>query len=373
MKKKIIAMLLSVVMAVSLTACGSGSGAGKEKDTNISSELTYDHSMELTYAEEFSVDYYNDGYALATVADDGRYLIVPEGKEAPDDLAKDIIVLKQPLTNIYLVASAVMDMFVSIDALDSIRFSSQKEDGWYIEAAKQEMEAGNIIYAGKYSAPDYEQILSEGCGLAIENTMIYHTPEVKEQLEKFNIPVSIDTYKAKVARAAVEAGAGLINDIWGFKGDPNMAETAAALRVPCCVMHNRNLETHPYHNLMEDVLNDLKESIRLGLDAGVRPEHIITDPGIGFGKTLEDNLLVMKHLERLKELGYPILLGTSRKSMIGLTLSLPVEERVEGTVATTVFGVMKGCSFVRVHDVKENYRAMKMTEAMIYAKESNRM
>lgn len=198
-------------------------------------------------------------------------------------------------------------------------------------------------------------------------------PYIRAVREKFNIPVSIDTYKAKVARAAVEAGAGLINDIWGFKGDPKMAETAAALRVPCCVMHNRNLETHPYHNLMEDVLNDLKESIRLGLDAGVRPEHIITDPGIGFGKTLEDNLLVMKHLERLKELGYPILLGTSRKSMIGLTLSLPVEERVEGTVATTVFGVMKGCSFVRVHDVKENYRAMKMTEAMIYAKESNRM
>lgn len=198
-------------------------------------------------------------------------------------------------------------------------------------------------------------------------------PYIRAIREKFNIPVSIDTYKAKVARAAVEAGAGLINDIWGFKGDPKMAETAAALRVPCCVMHNRNLETHPYHNLMEDVLNDLKESIRLGLDAGVRPEHIITDPGIGFGKTLEDNLLVMKHLERLKELGYPILLGTSRKSMIGLTLSLPVEERVEGTVATTVFGVMKGCSFVRVHDVKENYRAMKMTEAMIYAKESNRM
>ena len=108
MKKKITAMLLSVVMAVSLTACGSGSGVGKEKDTNISSELTYDHSMELTYAEEFSVDYYNDGYALATVADDGRYLIVPEGKEAPDDLAKDIIVLKQPLTNIYLVASIGM-------------------------------------------------------------------------------------------------------------------------------------------------------------------------------------------------------------------------------------------------------------------------
>ena len=223
-----------------------------------------------------------------------------------------------------------------------------------------------IDIGGESTRPGYQKVTEDE---EIERVV----PYIRAVREKFNIPVSIDTYKAKVARAAVEAGAGLINDIWGFKGDPKMAETAAALRVPCCVMHNRNLETHPYHNLMEDVLNDLKESIRLGLDAGVRPEHIITDPGIGFGKTLEDNLLVMKHLERLKELGYPILLGTSRKSMIGLTLSLPVEERVEGTVATTVFGVMKGCSFVRVHDVKENYRAMKMTEAMIYAKESNRM
>lgn len=224
-----------------------------------------------------------------------------------------------------------------------------------------------IDIGGESTRPGYQKVVTED--EEIERVV----PYIRAVREKFNIPVSIDTYKAKVARAAVEAGAGLINDIWGFKGDPKMAETAAALRVPCCVMHNRNLETHPYHNLMEDVLNDLKESIRLGLDAGVRPEHIITDPGIGFGKTLEDNLLVMKHLERLKELGYPILLGTSRKSMIGLTLSMPVEERVEGTVATTVFGVMKGCSFVRVHDVKENYRAMKMTEAMIYAKESNRI
>lgn len=226
-----------------------------------------------------------------------------------------------------------------------------------------------IDIGGESTRPGYQKYQKVTEDEEIERVV----PYIRAVREKFNIPVSIDTYKAKVARAAVEAGAGLINDIWGFKGDPKMAETAAALRVPCCVMHNRNLETHPYHNLMEDVLNDLKESIRLGLDAGVRPEHIITDPGIGFGKTLEDNLLVMKHLERLKELGYPILLGTSRKSMIGLTLSLPVEERVEGTVATTVFGVMKGCSFVRVHDVKENYRAMKMTEAMIYAKESNRI
>lgn len=192
MKKNIMSVLLSMVMAVSLMACGSDPSSKKEKNTDISAELTYDHSMELTYAEEFSVDYYNDGYALTTIADDGRYLIVPEGKEAPEDLAEDIVVIKQPLNHIYLVASAVMDMFASIDALDTIRFSALKEDGWYIEGAKQAMEAGDILYAGKYSAPDYEQILAEGCGLAIENTMIYHTPEVKEQLEKFGIPVMVD-------------------------------------------------------------------------------------------------------------------------------------------------------------------------------------
>jgi len=188
MKKKIAAGIVSVVLAISLTACGSA-GRMSEKNTEISKELEYDHSMELEYAEEFSVDYYQDGYALVTIADDGQYLVVPEGKTAPDDLSKDITVLQQPLHNIYLVASSVMDMFVSLDALDSVRFSALKADSWYIEAAKEAMEAGDILYAGKYSAPDYEQILSENCELAIENTMISHTPEVKEQLEKFGVPV----------------------------------------------------------------------------------------------------------------------------------------------------------------------------------------
>ena len=118
--------------------------------------------------------------------------MVPEGKEAPADLAKDITVLQQPIQNIYLVASAVMDMFVSLDALDTIRFSGTKTEGWYIDAAKAAMENGDILYAGKYSAPDYEQILAQNCGLAIENTMISHTPEVQEQLEKFGIPVLVD-------------------------------------------------------------------------------------------------------------------------------------------------------------------------------------
>lgn len=192
-------------------------------------------------------------------------------------------------------------------------------------------------------------------------------PYIEEIRRRFAVPVSIDTYKAKVARAAVEAGAGLVNDIWGLKGDPDMAQTVAELQVPCCLMHNRNLEEQPYEDFMADVLNDLQESVDMGLRAGINKEMIITDPGVGFGKTLEHNLSVMKHLEELQTLGYPVLLGTSRKSMIGLTLELPVEERLEGTLATTVLGVMKGAMFFRVHDVRENFRVMKMAEAMLRA------
>lgn len=217
-----------------------------------------------------------------------------------------------------------------------------------------------IDIGGESTRPGYLRVTEEE---EIERVI----PYIEAVRKKFNIPVSIDTYKARVANEAVLAGAGLINDIWGFKGDAKMAETAAKADVPCCIMHNRNLSERPYGNVVEDVLNDLRESIETGLRAGVKKEHIITDPGIGFGKTLGDNLVVMNHVERLLELGYPVLLGTSRKSMIGLSLDLPVEERVEGTAATTVMGVMKGCSFVRVHDIKENYRAMKMTEAIIHS------
>lgn len=164
----------------------------EKRNTDISKDLTYDHSMELEYAKMFAVDYYQNDYALVTIADDGKYLIVPEGESVPEDMDKDITVLQQPIQNIYLAASAAMDMFVATDALDAVRFSSLKADGWYIEEAKKAMEDGDIIYAGKYSAPDYEMILNENCGLAIENTMILHTPEVKEQMEKFNIPVLVD-------------------------------------------------------------------------------------------------------------------------------------------------------------------------------------
>lgn len=192
-KKRFAAVLLMIAAVCLLTGCGGGEApeAG-EIDRDISASLTYESSMELTYAEKFSVDYYTDDYALVTIPEDGRFLVVPEGKEAPEDLDDDITVLKKPLENIYLVASAVMDMFVSLDALDSVRFSALKTDSWYIEEAKAAMEAEDILYAGQYSAPDYERILAENCKLAIENTMIYHTPEVKEQLEKFGIPVMVD-------------------------------------------------------------------------------------------------------------------------------------------------------------------------------------
>ena len=192
MKKKLMALLLCLAMCLGLTACGAGGSGTAENSTDISDELTYTDSTKLEYAQKFTIDNYEGGYSLITITDGGRFLVVPEDKEAPEDLAKDITVLQQPIQNIYLVASAVMDMFVSLDALDSIRFSGTKADGWYIDAAKAAMENGSILYAGKYSAPDYEQILAENCGLAIENTMISHTPEVQEQLDKFGIPVLID-------------------------------------------------------------------------------------------------------------------------------------------------------------------------------------
>ena len=192
MRKRGMVLLLSLLLLLT-AACSSGEGgADGERNTDISAELEYEDSMELLYAEKFSVDYYTGGFSLVTVNGSERYLVVPEGKESPGDLAEDITVLYQPLDRIYLVASAVMDMFISMDSLDVIRFTGTKAASWYLEEAREAVETGDILYAGNYSAPDYEQILAEGCDLAIENTMVYHTPEVKDQLEKFGIPVMVD-------------------------------------------------------------------------------------------------------------------------------------------------------------------------------------
>ena len=165
-------------------------GCGSQAE---SAGLVYERSMDLQYAKNFSVDYYEGGYTmLTTTIDGGRFLLVPEGKEVPEGLDADIKVLQCPIDNLYLVASAAMDMFDSIDAVDTIRFSGQKEENWYIESAKEAMEKGDMVYAGKYSKPDYELITSQDCTLAIENTMITHSPEVVEMLENFGIPVMIE-------------------------------------------------------------------------------------------------------------------------------------------------------------------------------------
>lgn len=166
--------------------------AAQEDDAEEAVELVYDHSMDLLYATQFTVDYYEGGYKLITVTDDQRFLLVPEGKPVPSDLEEGTVVLKQPVERIYLVATAAMDYFLQLGSLDHITLSSQKESGWYLEEAKEAMVSGAMKYAGKYSAPDYELILAEGCDLAIENTMIYHTPEVLEQLESLGIPALVE-------------------------------------------------------------------------------------------------------------------------------------------------------------------------------------
>lgn len=189
------------------------------------------------------------------------------------------------------------------------------------------------------------------------------TPVIEAVRKNFDVPVSIDTYKGPVAEAALQAGAHLVNDIWGFKHDPEVAGLTARYQASCCLMHNR--QEAVYQNFQEELLSDLEECVRIAREAGVPDDRIILDPGVGFGKTYEMNLEIINHMDVLHRLGFPILLGTSRKSVIGLTLDLPADQRMEGTIATSVIGVLRGCAFVRVHDVKENCRAIRMTEAII--------
>ena len=199
--------VLLLMGLLGLSGCGSPSSASMDTSAEATSEITQaaettqeertelvkTGSMELQYAENFTVDYYEDGYKmLTTLPDSKRYLIVPEGQPVPRGLDEDVSILQEPLQNIYLVASGVMDMFASVDAVDQIRFSGQKQENWYIQTAKDAMAAGDMIYAGKYSKPDYELLVSEGCDLAIENRMITHSPEVVEMLQSFDIPVMIE-------------------------------------------------------------------------------------------------------------------------------------------------------------------------------------
>ena len=202
-------ILLSTVLlgTAALTGCGqtkknttdtkktessSTKESAKEKKGPEIDGLTYESAMDLEYAEGFQVYYYKDGYKMIDIKDDAKFLVVPENQDVPDGAEEDYVILQQPLDHIYLVSTSVMDLFVHLDALDSIALSGTKAEGWYVEEAKQAMQEGRIAYAGKYSAPDYERILAAGCTLAIENTMVLHDPEVKEQLEKFGVPVLVE-------------------------------------------------------------------------------------------------------------------------------------------------------------------------------------
>ncbi len=227
------------------------------------------------------------------------------------------------------------------------------------QAERMIREGADILdVGGESTRPGYEKIDEE-------EEISRVAPVIEALKRRFDVPISVDTYKSNVAEAALAAGADLLNDIWGCRYDERCAELAAHYDAAICLMHNR--EQARYERFLPEVIEDLQYSLSIAERHGVKKDKIILDPGVGFGKTLEQNCSVVKHLEDIVALGYPVLFGTSRKSIIGLTLGLPVEQREEGTIATSVIGAMKGCRFVRVHDVEKNVRALRMTEAVLYA------
>lgn len=227
-----------------------------------------------------------------------------------------------------------------------------------VEHAKQLVADGADIIdiGGESTRPGAEKV-------SLEEELRRVIPVVKAVAQEINVPISIDTYKAEVAKQAIEAGAHIINDVWGAKADEKMAEVAAFYDVPIILMHNRH--DLQYRDLISDMISDLMESVAIVKRAGVKDENIILDPGIGFAKTLEHNLEIMRRLDEFAKLGYPLLLGTSRKRFIGHVLDLPVDERVEGTGATVCLGIAKGAHIVRVHDVLPIARMVKMMDAML--------
>ncbi|NJN94009.1 MAG: dihydropteroate synthase [Anaerolineales bacterium] len=251
------------------------------------------------------------------------------------------------------------------------------DQGWVKKAVEQGVrfaqEGAHILdVGGESTRPGAEPVDAE-------TELRRVVPVIQTLSREVNLPISIDTYKAEVAAAALDAGAHLVNDVWGLRMDPALAGLCAQRRVPVVVMHNRS---HPrnavqesrlggryigtvYDDLLMDITNELQFSINLAGTAGVPEEHIIIDPGIGFGKTVEQNLTLLNYLDTFKILGYPILLGTSNKSFIGYTLDAPPEDRLEGTAATVAIGIARGADIVRVHQVKEISRVARMSDAIV--------
>lgn len=243
-----------------------------------------------------------------------------------------------------------------------------------LEQARSFAAAGVDIFdvGGESTRPGSEPV-------PVEEEIARVVPVVRMLSREFQIPISVDTYHAATAQAALEAGAHIINDIWGLRADPQMAAVAARFNAPVILMHNRistakpevrerlgaRYRETPYENFMEDVKRELLESVALAKAAGIPDEHIILDPGIGFAKSVAQNLEVIDRLDEIRLLGYPVLLAPSRKSFIGYTLDLPPDQRVEGTAAAVAVGIMRGADIVRVHDVLPISRVVRMTDAIV--------
>ncbi len=272
---------------------------------------------------------------------------------------------KSPHTYVMGILNVTPDSFS-----DGGRFDKMDAALYHVEEMMQQG-ADIIDIGGESTRPGYTKI-------TVGEEIARVTSVLEAVKKRFDIPVSIDTYKAPVMDAALSAGADLANDIWGLRYDSlfaeegkkavwdcgTMAEIVAKYQVPVCVMHNR--KNAEYDNLIEDMLSDFKECISIGEKAGMERKQMILDPGVGFGKTYEHNLMVLANLKRFMEPGLPLLLAASRKSVIGLTLDLPVTEREEGTLVTTVLAVENAWNMVRVHDVGKNVRAIRMAEKIRY-------
>ncbi|WP_106495583.1 dihydropteroate synthase [Lentibacillus sp. Marseille-P4043] len=225
------------------------------------------------------------------------------------------------------------------------------------QAVTMEHQGADMIdIGGESTRPDHQAV-------SLQEELNRVLPMIHAVKQAIHVPISIDTYKAETARQAIEAGAEIINDIWGAKKDPEIANVAAEYNVPIILMHNRDNKS--YTSLIDDMKRDLHDSIEIAIKAGVAEENIILDPGVGFAKTAEDNLVVMNNLEKFADLGYPVLLGTSRKSFIGKVLDVQAPERDNGTGATTCLGIAKGAQIIRVHNVKMNVELAKMMDAML--------
>ncbi|MCL4297632.1 MAG: dihydropteroate synthase [Anaerolineae bacterium] len=261
---------------------------------------------------------------------------------------------------------------------DSFSGDGLLSDQWWVKRAIEQgvrfaQEGAHILdVGGESTRPGAEPVEAE---VELQRVL----PVIQGLSQEVNLPISIDTYKAEVAAAALDAGAHMVNDVWGLQMDPGMAGLCARRHVPVVVMHNRSRPRNAvqearlggryvgtvYNDLLADIASELQVSINRAKTAGVPDEHILIDPGIGFGKTVEQNLRLLNQLDALKVLGYPILLGTSNKSFIGYTLNTPPEDRLEGTAATIAVGIIRGADIVRVHQVKEMSRVARMTDAIV--------